>query len=82
MHESRLNTKSPTCNIRKPMDVCPFVSFRFTTILLAAAQLIRSAEDEVQTILPIVKEAEHIMQLFGREYLTFDVSLQRTQVLL
>lgn len=50
-------------------------------ILIAALQLIRSAEDEVHMILPKVKEAEHIMQLFGREHLTFDVGLQRTQVL-
>lgn len=33
-------------------------------------------------LLPKVKEAENFMRLFGREYLTFDVSLQRTQVLL
>lgn len=31
-------------------------------------------------LLPHVKEAEQFMQLFGREYLTFDVSLQRSQV--
>lgn len=44
-------------------------------------QVIRSAEDEVQMLLPHVKETEQVMQLFGREYLTFDVSLQRSQVL-
>lgn len=42
--------------------------------------MIRSAEDEVQMLLPHVKEVEQVMQLFGREYLTFDVSLQRSQV--
>ncbi|CBJ27270.1 conserved unknown protein [Ectocarpus siliculosus] len=43
------------------------------------ASVIRSAEDEVQMLLPHVKEAEQFMQLFGRDYLTFDVSLQRSQ---
>lgn len=45
-----------------------------------AVKVIRSAEDEVQMLLPHVKEAEQFMQLFGREYLVFDVSLQRSQV--
>lgn len=31
-------------------------------------------------LLPYVKEAEQFVQLFGREFLTFDVSLQRSQV--
>ena len=31
-------------------------------------------------LLPHVKEVEQIMQLFGRAYLKFDVSLQRSQV--
>eukprot|EP00903_Cladosiphon_okamuranus_P005356 g5351.t1 len=43
------------------------------------AAVIRSAEDEVQMLLPHVKETEQAMQLFGREYLIFDVSLQRSQ---
>lgn len=43
-------------------------------------QVIRSAEDEVQMLLPHVKETEQFMQLFGREYLKLDVSLQRSQV--
>lgn len=43
-------------------------------------KVITSAEDEVQMLLPHVKEAEQFMQLFGREYLVFDVSLQRSQV--
>ncbi|CAB1121283.1 unnamed protein product [Ectocarpus sp. CCAP 1310/34] len=58
-----------------------------TSLLFSAAPLddehiasvIRSAEDEVQMLLPHVKEAEQFMQLFGRDYLTFDVSLQRSQ---
>lgn len=47
---------------------------------LASMQVIRSAEDEVQMLLPYVKEAEQFVQLFGRDFLTFDVSLQRSQV--
>ncbi|CAM9270968.1 unnamed protein product, partial [Hapterophycus canaliculatus] len=43
------------------------------------ASVIRSAEDEVQMLLPYVKETEQFMQLFGREFLLFDVSLQRSQ---
>ena len=43
-------------------------------------KVITSAEDEVQMLLPHVKEAEQFMHLFGREYLVFDVSLQRSQV--
>ncbi|CAM9275513.1 unnamed protein product [Scytosiphon promiscuus] len=43
------------------------------------ASVIRSAEDDVQMLLPYVKETEQFMQLFGRDFLTFDVSLQRSQ---
>lgn len=52
------------------------------TLLHANAykQMVGSAEEEVQTLLPRVKETEQFMQLFGRDYLSFDVSLQRAQV--
>lgn len=43
-------------------------------------EVIKSAEEEVQMLLPHVKETEQFMQLFGREYLILDVSLQRSQV--
>lgn len=49
--------------------------------LRTAEKVIASAEEEVHTLLPRVKEAEQFMQLFGRDYLTFDVTLQRAQVL-
>lgn len=44
-------------------------------------QVMRSAEDDVQMLLPHVKEMEQFMHLFGREYITFDITLQRSQVI-
>lgn len=52
----------------------------FCAISPCHTQVIASAEEEVHTLLPQVKETEEFMQLLGREYLVFDVSLQRAQV--